>query len=209
MALLQNVKAFDAYKKYVALKLHFSNDKYDYFINNGAVKVSKESYLSRKDKYYFEKLAKKYKVRELEILLVSNFINNNDLWVGDLFKPECENQARNFQARLESLTYRFTDDLKNIIEQVKDDKGFLLSKDGEHPKLLKFALRNEINVETLIILNDIMNLFPVWDMTIKDDIIWPNFKMKCLKYSPFVKYEKNKFKSILKKALSEIKETKN
>jgi hypothetical protein len=38
---------------------------------------------------------------------------------------------------------------------------------------------------------------------IDDDIIWPDFKMRCLKYTPFIRYDKEKYLHILKKRIRE------
>jgi hypothetical protein len=43
----------------------------------------------------------------------------------------------------------------------------------------------------------------MWDKKIDDDIIWPDFKLKCEKYTPFLHYDKNKFKEILKEKIKE------
>ena len=54
------MNSFEVYSTYVALKTHFSRKTYDYFKYNGTVKVSIEKYNKRPDKYFFEKIAKKY-----------------------------------------------------------------------------------------------------------------------------------------------------
>jgi len=46
------MEPFDAYKKFQALKLHFTSDSYDYFKYNGSVKVNKISFETKNDKYY-------------------------------------------------------------------------------------------------------------------------------------------------------------
>jgi len=61
----------------------------------------------------------------------------------------------------------------------------------------------QVSLETLVILNDLLKFFPMWDKKIDDDIIWPDFKMKCEKYSPFLNYDKDKFKIILKDKIKE------
>jgi len=54
-----------------------------------------------------------------------------------------------------------------------------------------------------VILNDIMNFFPMWNRKISDDIIWPNWRLKCEKYTPFINYDKVKFKNILRELVKE------
>ena len=50
---------FEAYQKYIALKLHFTSD-YDYFKYNGKTNVTLNSFNERKDKFHFKKIVKKY-----------------------------------------------------------------------------------------------------------------------------------------------------
>jgi hypothetical protein len=46
----------------------------------------------------------------------------------------------------------------------------------------------------------------MWSKKIEDDIIWPNWEMKILKYKPFLNYDKVKFKAILKEKIKEYAE---
>jgi len=52
------MSAFECYKEYVALKNHFTQKSYDYVKYNGKTSVKADSFNSRKDKIFFEKLAK-------------------------------------------------------------------------------------------------------------------------------------------------------
>ena len=51
---------FDVYKTYLALKLHFTKDKYNYFTFNGKSRASQSAFDKRKDRYFFKKLAAKF-----------------------------------------------------------------------------------------------------------------------------------------------------
>ena len=78
---------FEVYKIYLALKLHFSSD-YDYIKYNGKVNASLASYQKRKDQFFFKKLARIYNKEQIEHFFVSNFIENEKMWIGDAFTPE-------------------------------------------------------------------------------------------------------------------------
>ena len=56
---------FAAFALYNALKLHFTSESYDYFKYNGKTNVSPQSFMTRKDKYQFYKLSRKYNPEEL------------------------------------------------------------------------------------------------------------------------------------------------
>ena len=79
----------------------------------------------------------------------------------------------------------------------------LVVTDGQYPILLKEVMHSNIAVETLVILNDIMNFFPMWDKKIADTIVWPSMRRKFVKYTPFIDYDKSKFTAILKECLKE------
>lgn len=79
---------FEAYKTYVSLKNHFTKESYDYFKYGGKGKFSESSFEVRKDKYFFYKLSKQ---KDLVNYIVSNFVVNENLWVGDLVNEEQSN----------------------------------------------------------------------------------------------------------------------
>ena len=75
------MSVFAVYQDYVALKNHFSKPNYDYFKYNGKTGLKKESFDSRKDKIYFEKVAKR---QDYHDFLVANLCQNHKLWIKDL-----------------------------------------------------------------------------------------------------------------------------
>ena len=66
--------AFESYKMYVALKLHFTTDSYDYFKFNGKTRVTETNFEKRKDRYFFKKLTNRKKDDEILPYFVSNTI---------------------------------------------------------------------------------------------------------------------------------------
>ena len=194
---------FAAFALWNALKLHFSSESYDYFKYNGKTNVSKQTFSTRKDKYSFYKLSRKFGLTELRDYYVANLLVEDAKWVGDVTGPNGEENYRNWQKRQQSLTYTFESDIIKLLDRVDNPNELLVVKNNEFPKLMMHTNQGDISVETLIILDDLMNFFPMWEKEIYDDIVWPNFKMKCLKYKPFVHYDKEKFKQILKEKIKE------
>ena len=194
---------FAAFALYNALKLHFTSDSYDYLKYNGKTNVTANSFSTRKDKYSFYKLSRKYSLDELKNYYIANFLEHNDKWVGDMTGPVGEENYKKWQKRIHSLTYTFENDIVKLLDGVNSPDELLVVKSGEYPKLLTEAMRENIGLETLIILDDIMNFFPMWNKKISDDIIWPTYQRKCLRYKPFIQYDKEKFKNILKESIKE------
>ena len=56
---------FEVYKLYLALKLHFTTEKYDITKTRGGVKASEKAFLKRKDIISMRKLARDYKKKEI------------------------------------------------------------------------------------------------------------------------------------------------
>ena len=193
---------FASFALYNALKTHFTSKSYDFFKYNGKTNVSKETFLKRKDKYSFYKLSRKFSLEELRNFYIANFVYGDASWVGEMTGPEGEVAYKKWQKINQSLTYVFENDILGLVGNDSPEQ-MLIVNDGQHPTLLREVMSGAISVETLCILNDIMNFFPMWNRKISDDIIWPNWRLKCEKYAPFIQYDKVKFKNILKEVVTE------
>ena len=62
---MKHFSGYGAYLLFLAIRTHFTNDKYDFFQMNGKLRATKESYERRSDKHFFDKVAKLYDVQEL------------------------------------------------------------------------------------------------------------------------------------------------
>ncbi len=189
---------FEAYKLFLAIKMHFTQPHYDFFKYNGKVNATIQAFEKRRDKYHFAKLAKH---RDPTGYLVSYFISNTSAtWIGDLFTEEVERGYTDYVARQQSLTYRFSTDLR----QIEDDFiRYFKVKEGQHPPLLVLLKRGAIAFETFTILNRHLNFFPLWDKKIDDTVLWPSIRDKSLKYRPFIHYDKAKIKSFLRQVMAD------
>lgn len=190
---LFTMDGFDAYKQYLALKSHFTTKTYDYFKYGGAVKAKRDSYESRRDKYFFQKLAKRKDI--LDFLVAMFVYGKRDVWIGDLVSnEEAEQLYRKWQKVKESMTYVFMNDLEKFNEDLVS--SFVVN-DGHHPHALKLLLQGEIHIETFIIMNDIMRFTSSWNRDIRETFVWPEVRLKCKKYHPFLQYDKEKLKNIV------------
>ena len=115
--ILEENTGFGAYAIYNSIHLHFTSSSYNYHKYNGKTNVSKDSFLKRKDKYHFYKLSRKYPNKEeMKNFLVANFVENDQMWVGDLLNDGAIDNYRRRQKVLQSLTYTFENDIKNVFE---------------------------------------------------------------------------------------------
>jgi hypothetical protein len=193
---------YAAFAMYNSLKLHFTSKSYDYFKYHGKTNVSSVTFLKNKSKYQFYKLARKYNLDELRDFYIANFLEG-DKWVGEIANADGEEVYKKWQKTQQSLTYTFENDIMYLLSNGGSPDEMLEVKPNSYPVLMHLVQLKQVSLETLCILNDIMKFFPMWDKKIDDDIVWPDFKMKCEKYTPFLNYDKVKFKAILKEKIKE------
>lgn len=198
------MNAYDAYKKYVALKLHFQQKDYDYFKFAGSARVSREKFETRNDKYFFQRIAKLYDEKQLEQLLVANFIVNNSSWIGEVLSDVGRVRHTEFKKTCQALEYNFREDM-NAIKQLIDvgdiqsfDSLFACVDGDDWPELVTITLHKTIRVESFIIMNKILNFMPKMNDRIKDSLVWPEMYQLCRKYSPFLNVDVKRYRSIMK-----------
>jgi hypothetical protein len=196
------ITGYETFELYQGLKLHFTSDSYDYFKYGGKSKVSVNSFEKRKDKYHFHKLSRKHTQREeMMSFMVSNFVDDDKTWAGSLLQEEAELSYSKHQKVLQSLAYKFESDCKNLFDGVVSPND-ILKTNGDYPLLLTKSLRNEIEIETLCILNSLLGFFPMWTKNIADTIRWPNYRKKVVKYASFIPLDTVKYNNILRKVIS-------
>ena len=193
-------EGFKTYKLYLSIRNHFTTS-YDYFKYNGKVNAKEDSFLKRKDKFFFTKLERKYDKEQLKDLFVSNFADGEDFWIGNILTMKAEEVYKSWKKRQDSLSYIFEQDLKFLKDYYKDRdldfESLFVMEDG-HPILLQCVLRNDIYVETMVIIDRVLNYTRRWNKILNDPV-WTEFKKRMEKYSPFVNFDSTKGKTILKK----------
>ena len=191
---------FDTYKTYLALKQHFSNKSYDFFKYNGKVRASPTSYETRKDKYFFEKASKKYKREEFIDYVVATITRNSDSWIGNILNEKNQINYKKWQKVTEALAYTFREDLGVLYEYEEDFNKVFKMVDGQHPILFRLFLRGKVSLETMVLLDDLVNYSDSWYKY--RDIIIDDFLFTMNKYKPFlnnrVDVDKKKYIKIIK-----------
>jgi hypothetical protein len=191
------MEGWQAYQMYLGLKLHFTTD-YDYNKYSGKTSASKESFLKRKDRYFFSRVARKYGDKTQEYY-IANFIKSPKGWLGDFSEENYLEWSKNKQ----SLTYNFLNDMAILFSQVEDFNSIFSLQTGQHPVLLKNFLAKRISVETMVILQGLLNYVKQFDEGLKDDLVWPDSRRLIVKYGAFLSYDKEKCKSQLLKTVKE------
>jgi len=193
------MSAFEVYKEYVSLKNHFTNSSYDYFRYNGKSRTSSKTFESRKDKLFFMKVAKHPDPKNF---ILANLLKDEKLWIKDIAYDENANKVyQDWTKRIQSLTYVVKGDLNKL--QTDFNSNFIV-KNNSHPYVVKLYLRNEICLETLIVLTDLVNCISYWDKKLEYDPVWEQVSIKMKKYKPFIHYDKAKMSKIVLDFYSDV-----
>jgi len=201
-----HIHGFDVYRTYLAMKLHFSNPKYDFFQYDGKVSAKEETYQQRSDFYFFESLARKLSRTEVLEYLLSSFILSDDpskVWIGDI-KRSGKDKWTTWQKNNHSLKYEFFRGIDMIIDYMDRRKctfNDMFRTDDGHPPVLKMYIRGEITLETLIILDMVLGFMLVWDGKLNDSL-WRSLSFKIRKYKPFMSIPVKEFKQLMKEKFS-------
>lgn len=191
---------FDCYKTYLALKNHFTKESYDYFTYNKKTRASLQSFYKRRDRFWFEKISRQKNEKDVENFFVANFVSCNDpetLWIGEIIK-EGDDRYKDWQKKVQSLSYIFKQESQSLFSDNKFDQVFNCSRG--HPILLKYFLRGNISLETLVIYEKIFLFGNKFDKKLKDPV-WETVSRRIKKYSPFLHIDIINYRKILKEVI--------
>ena len=197
------MEPFEVYRYYLALRLHFTTDSYNVIEQKGRVRATKNSFLKRKDLLSIRRVAETYSDKDIVDFLVANFVSG-DRW-GGVFDVESKERYQGWKKRIESISYTFKKEMDKAVTYA-DKLGITFNQlfycnHGQHPFIIKMYLRNDISIETLVILNKLNNFTDQLDQDLKDDLVWPDTSRIIKKYSPFLEIKKDKNNEIYRRAI--------
>ena len=160
-------------------------------------KVSKDSFWKRKDRYFFVKVSKKYDTSvEIRDYLVSNFIKDKNGYIANFNDDNYDIWRLRRQGFFDEFAMELYPYVKNF------DPLFESSK-GTHPKLLQEYLGHRISLETMVILDELVEYSGKWDKYMNDDVVWPDIKKLMNNYKRFLTIDKNKYRMKLLNLIEE------
>ena len=190
---------FDVYRHYLALRLHFTTDKYDVIQQQGRVRATRESFLKRRDLISITRVAESYSDKDVVEFLVANFISG-DRW-GGVFNSDAKDRYLDWKKRIESMSYNFEKEIRKIVTIADDNNktfpDLFTVHSNQHPAIIKMYMKGIVSIETLVILNKLNGFVTVLDTELKDDLVWPDMSRIIKKYSPFLNVNKEKYNGIL------------
>ena len=147
------MNGYQTYQIYQSLKLHFTTD-YDAVKYNYKTAVRQDTFERRRDRYFFEKLSRRFNKEKLIQYFTANLIDNPNVWIGDM-KDEIYND---YVSRYDKLTYMVTQDIKVMAEKgYTFDQICSTSDDNSTNPLLESARANEIHLESVVLVDILVN----------------------------------------------------
>lgn len=176
----------EAFRYYVAIKLHFTSPSYDAVKYSFKLRFTDADALEkRNDKYIFAKLAKKYPTPESMKMFLGEA-----MFQGIDDSRSLGTAEQYYQAHLgwvESASYNFRNDLVKLMDTMGNNPAlldtWLDSVDGQYPRIVKTQLAGEFGHESLILLQLITNFMRRSDKLVQDKLFWPSYSQRIHKYS--------------------------
>ena len=191
------MEPIDVYLMYCAMKAHFSKGDYDFVDYKGKTKIKRESFYKRKDRNFFVRLSRKYKVEEeIKNYFVSNFIKDKKGYIAN-FSDEIYNS---WKLKRQGFFDMFELEMKPLVEAFED---LFVVENGQHPKLMREFLGGRVSLETVIILDELVNFDPNWNRELEDDIIWIDLRNLMDNYERFLTIDQEQYKIRLLKLIEE------
>ena len=182
------MEAIDTYLMYCAMKAHFGKTDYDFVTYHGKTRIKRDSFYKRKDRGFFVKISRKYKTKEnIKNYFVSNFIKDGKGYVSN-FNDENYEEWKDKRANFYN---QFTLEINPL---VKNFNPIFNIKSDEHPMLLKEYLGKRVSLETLIVLDDLVEFSKTWNNKLSEDYIWQDTKKLMNNYKRFLTLDKNRYR---------------
>ena len=193
------MEPFDAFRFYQSVKLHFESDTYDAIKYNYKTSAKPQTFWKRKDKYFFAKVGRRFTTPiDLINYYVSHFIHDTK-WIGEMINDD--DTYNKWLKKNQSMGYVFEQDLYKLKEINESFDKLLDSSDG-HPQIISAYMRDEISIETVVIVNRLTQFIRVADRKITETIVWPDVSRKIRKYEAFFQCDTDKMKKTVLKVFT-------
>ena len=147
------MNGYNTYQIYQSLKLHFTSD-YDAVKYNFKTAVRQDTFERRRDRYFFEKLSRRFDKEKLIHYFTSNLIQNPNAWIGDM-SDEIYNA---YIARYDKLTYMLSQDMNLMSDKEYSFDQLCTTSDDNTSNVFLESLRSgEIQLESVVLVDIMVN----------------------------------------------------
>ena len=195
--IVKKMEPIDVYLMYCAMKAHFGKGDYDFITYKGKTRIKRDTFYKRKDRSFFVRLSRKYKTeKEIKNYFVSNFIKNKKGYIANFSDDIFET----WKLKRQSFFDMFQVEMKPLVEAFEN---LFSIENGQHPKLMREFLGGRVSLETMIILNELVNYNPNWSKSLEDDIIWIDLRNLMNNYERFLTIDQEQYRIRLLKLIEE------
>ena len=107
---------------------------------------------------------------------MSHFVENSSTWIGDLSVYNSSTYNA-WKKKIQSMTFMFENDIDYLID-ICNFEDLFDCKSGNHPILLQAYLGDRVTLESMVILNTLVNYVPDFDKKINEPIVWAEVKRR-------------------------------
>jgi hypothetical protein len=191
------MEPIDVYLMYCAMKAHFGKGDYDFVTYKGKTRIKRDTFYKRKDRSFFVRVSRKYKTeQEIQNYFVSNFIKDKKGYIANFNDENYES----WKLKRQGFFDLFDVEMKPLVEAFED---LFTVTNGQHPKLMREFLGGRVSLETIIILDELVNFGPDWNKQLEDDIIWIDLRNLMNNYKRFLTIDQEQYKIRLLKLIEE------
>ena len=191
------MEPIDVYLMYCAMKAHFGKGDYDFVTYKGKTRIKRDTFYKRKDRSFFVRVSRKYKTeQEIQNYFVSNFIKDKKGYIANFNDENYES----WKLKRQGFFDLFEVEMKPLVEAFED---LFTVTNGQHPKLMREFLGGRVSLETIIILDELVNFGPDWNKQLEDDIIWIDLRNLMNNYKRFLTIDQEQYKIRLLKLIEE------
>ena len=191
------MEPIDVYLMYCAMKAHFGRGDYDFVTYKGKTRIKRETFYKRKDRSFFVRLSRKYKTEEeIKNYFVANFIKDKKGYIANFSDENYES----WKLKRQGFFKQFEVEMKPLVETFED---LFRVENGQHPKLMKEFLGSRVSLETVIVLDELVNFDNAWNKELEDDIIWLDLRNLMNNYERFLTIDQEQYKISLLKLIEE------
>ena len=191
------MEPIDVYLMYCAMKAHFGKGDYDFVTYKGKTRIKRDTFYKRKDRSFFVRVSRKYKTeQEIQNYFVSNFIKDKKGYIANFNDENYES----WKLKRQGFFDLFDVEMKPLVDAFED---LFTVTNGQHPKLMREFLGGRVSLETIIILDELVNFGPDWNKQLEDDIIWIDLRILMNNYKRFLTIDQEQYKIRLLKLIEE------
>ena len=184
------VTPLQAWNLVTSIKLHFEGKldavKYRFSMKS----LSAQAFEARKDRYFFEKLARRHSEFNECLWYVSANVMAGKKWIGSMNEePYIELRAYH-----ESMQYRFSQEIKSVVERFSDFDDMLEANhrlDGVRPPpILAAYSQDKVSIHGLAILQTLTGFLDREMPKVNDPLgLWTEHSLKARKYAQLLARE--------------------